>query len=247
MVVSARLTTALQEVTDRGDREELIITYQKSLNIYEVEQTRSTETKGNVMPTWAVYTIAGMLGFTACLASSFTLCWVILTVRQRHRLRARQRETWESIVDEAENYAISLGCPMALISATHFLDFGCLTQFEAIRDAGKLRVLDSIEKIADFQRNFIIVLVPPVACPDQTRSQLCALRDDVRRSEGASRIANVSLDKVFLWVDFCSIPQDGREFKSWTDLLSTPSPRRPRFTNIELNGVVCLSLLVSIS
>merc|ERR1712136_558096 len=100
-----------------------------------------------------------MLGFTACLASSFTLFFLISTVRQRHRLRARQQETWESIVDEAENYAISLGCPMALVAAKDFLDLGCLTQFGAIRDAGKLRVLDTIEKIAEFQRNFIIVFL----------------------------------------------------------------------------------------
>ena len=33
-VFSARLTAALQEVTDRGDREALVVTYQKSLNIY---------------------------------------------------------------------------------------------------------------------------------------------------------------------------------------------------------------------
>ena len=33
LVLSARLTTALQEVTNRGDREALIVTYQKSLNI----------------------------------------------------------------------------------------------------------------------------------------------------------------------------------------------------------------------
>ena len=241
VVVSARLTTALQEVTAREDREELIITYQKSLNIYVMEQTTSTETKGDVIPTWAVYTIAGMLGFTACLASSLSLCWLILTVRQRHRLRTRQRATWESIVDEAENYAISLGCPMALISATHFLDFGCLTPFEAIRDAGKLRVLDTMEKIEDFQKSFILVFLShrwlALTTPDPNSVHFETICGAVRR---ASRIANVSLDKVFLWVDFSSIPQDGCEFKCVTDLLSTP-PRRPRFTNIELGGVFSLS------
>jgi len=150
-----------------------------------------------------------MLGFTACLASSFTLFFLISTVRQRHRLRARQQETWESIVDEAENYAISLGCPMALVAAKDFLDLGCLTQFEAIRDAGKLRVLDTIEKIAEFQRNFIIVFLShrwlALTTPDPYTVHFETMCAAVRR---ASRIGNVGLDKIFLWVDFCSIPQE---------------------------------------
>jgi len=106
-------------------------------------------------------------------------------------------------VDEAEHYAISLGCPMALISATHFLDFGCLTQFEAIRDAGKLRVLDTIEKIEDFRRSFILVFLShrwlALTTPNPNSVHFETMCAAVRR---ASRIANVSLDKVFLWVDF---------------------------------------------
>ena len=39
MVFSARLTAALEEVTDRGGREALIVTYPKSLNIYVKDQT----------------------------------------------------------------------------------------------------------------------------------------------------------------------------------------------------------------
>ena len=73
--------------------------------------------------------------------------------------RTQQRGRWESIVDEAETYATSLGCPMALVSATHFFDFGCITHFEAIRDAHKLRVLDTIDKVTEFKKKFVIVFL----------------------------------------------------------------------------------------
>ena len=228
VVVSARLSTALQEVTERRDREALIVSYQKSLNIYAKDQTLRREGEGDIIPYWAVFTIAGMLGGTVCLACSFVVYWLISTVLQRHRLHAQQRETWDSIVDAAENYAASLGCPMALVSATNFLDLGCITHFEAIRDADILRVLDTVEKVTEFKRKFVIVFLSYnwLTTPDSNSVHFETMCAAVRR---ATNIANVSLDRVFLWVYNCSIPQDGRENISLTHLLPT-APPCPGFT-----------------
>ena len=46
LVLSARHTMAPQEVADRGDREALIVTFQKSLNIYVKDQTLINEGSG---------------------------------------------------------------------------------------------------------------------------------------------------------------------------------------------------------
>ena len=146
LVLSARLTTALQEVTDRGDRKALIVTYQKFLNIYVRDQTLINEGGGVCLR-------------EPILVSSYVLHWLISTLVQRHRLRTQQREEWESIVGETETYATTLGCPLALVRATYFFDLGCMTHFEAIRDAHKLRVLDTIEKVTEFKRKFFVVLL----------------------------------------------------------------------------------------
>ena len=93
------------------------------------------------------------------LAVSVFVCWLTSTLLQQRRLRARQEEAWQEILDDAEVYTTTLRCPVALVSAADLLAFGCLTQFEVIRDSGKQRVLDTMEKIADFRKEFVIVFL----------------------------------------------------------------------------------------
>ena len=62
------ITTALQEITDRGDRQALIVLYQKSLNIHTEDPTERAPSRGEPFPTWAVHAVVGMLSFTLCLA-----------------------------------------------------------------------------------------------------------------------------------------------------------------------------------
>ena len=132
-----------------------------------------------------------------------------MTVLQGQRLRAKQQAAWDEIVDDAEAYATSLCAPMALIRAADFLDFGHLVEFEVIREEGKLRFLDTLEKVYDFQKKFITVFLSHqwfswnIPDPDGVHFKtMCAA---VSR---AAHIANVSLDNIFLWVDVCSIPQE---------------------------------------
>ena len=203
------ITTALQESIDRGDRQALIVLYQKSLNIYTEDPIERAPSRGEPFPTWAVHAVVGMLSFTLCLALVVFACWLTATVRQRRDLHAKQQEAWEGIVDEAATYASSLGCPMALVSAADFLDFGSLVHFESIRDQGKLRCLDTLEKVGDFRKTFLIVnlshqwLAP--TSPDVNGVLYRIMCAAVRRAINA---ANLTSDLVFLWVDYCSIPQE---------------------------------------
>lgn len=208
VAVSVSITKVLQQVTDRGNREALIVAYRKSLNIY-VEPTQKTTLSVELFPTWAVHTVVGILSGTVGLALSVFVCWLTSTVRQRQRLHAKQQEAWEGIVDEAQSYATSLGCPMALIRATDFLALGCLCQYEAIRDQGLMRYLDTIEKVVDFQKHSIIVFLShqwlASNIPDPNGVLYKTMCAAIRR---VTEMSSIDLDDVFLWVDSCSVPQE---------------------------------------
>ena len=178
------------------------------------------EGSGEVIPRWSVHATVGMFGFVAILVSSYALYWLISTLLQRDRLRAQQREEWESIVDEAEIYATSLGCPMALVSATHVFALECITHYEVIREAHKLRVLDTIEKVTELKRKCVIVfLSQPYLALTVPATNSMLFETMCAAARRAAAIANVSLDTVFLWVDCCAVPQDCRECTSVTHLL----------------------------
>ena len=210
VLVSALLAAQMEEVTDSGDRQALVVAYQKSLQIYQAEPIPNKAAQGDLFPSWAIYSIVGILSFPVCSGCLFGLCWFISTVRKHQKHYLRQKEAWDSIVDQAENYTGSLGCPMALVSAAHFFDLGCLTKFETLRDEGKQRVLDTVEKVVSFQETFFIVFLSHqwLTCtvPDPDAVHFTATCAAVKR---ASQIAHVSLDRIFLWMDYSSIPQDG--------------------------------------
>ena len=74
IAASVSITTALQEVTDRGDRNALIATYQKILNIYVVaEQPQRTARRGDHFPPWAVHSLVVMLGGSLFFRPSLSL------------------------------------------------------------------------------------------------------------------------------------------------------------------------------
>lgn len=74
VVVSVRKTTALQDVTDRGDRHDLIGINQRSLNIDDSYRAESTARRGEVFPPWAIYTSVGILSFTVSLLFFMFVC-----------------------------------------------------------------------------------------------------------------------------------------------------------------------------
>ena len=209
VLASRRLSDALEEVTNRWDRTALVAAYQKSLNVYVAETASSTARRGEVFPPWAVHAVAGMLSGSLCLTSCVFLFWLASTLRQQHRLRRKQQEAWKDIVEAADAYSTSLGCPMALVSATDFFDLGCLVEFETLREEGKLRVLDNADKVSSFRQKFLIIALShqwfgvSSVDPDGVHYQtMCAAVREV------TKVAKSTMDRVFLWVDICSIPQE---------------------------------------
>ena len=218
LLASRRLTAALEVVTDRRDRNELIVTYQKSLNIFVAESTQKALRRTEVLPTWAIHAIVCLLSGSLFQALFIFVFWLTSTLRQRHKLHRKQQAAWQEIVEAAERYSTSLGCPMALVSAIDFFDLGCLVMHETLREEGQLRVLDTIEKVDKCKKRCLIIflshqwftsgVVDPTGVHYKT---MCpAIREIIV-------VANCRLDKVFLWVDFCSIPQERNREKNFWD------------------------------
>ena len=214
IAASISMTTALQQVTGLGDRYALIVTYQKSLNIHVAELTQKERHRSELFPLWAIHAVAGILSGTVILGFSIFVCWLGSTFRHHQRLRSKQQAVWEAIPDDAEAYTTSLGCPMALVCAADFVDFGCLVQYETSREEGKLRFLDAIEQLNEFRKHCLIIFFSHQwlawSVPDPNGLHYQTMRAAVCK---VTTVANVSLDKVFLWVDFCSIPQEHCQFK----------------------------------
>ena len=219
LLASRRLTAALEEVTDHRDSSELIVTYQKSLNIFDAESTQKELRRSEVLPTWAIHAV-GLLGGSLFLALLFFVLWLTSALRQRHKLHRKQQAAWQEIVEAAERYSTLLGCPVALVSAIHLFDLGCLVTYETLREEGKLRVLDTIEKVDKFKKRCLIIFLShqwfTSGVVDPTGVNYKAMCAAVRE---IIVVATCRLDKVFLWVDFCSIPQERYREKNFSDFL----------------------------
>ena len=111
------------------------------------------------------------------------------------------------MVDAASTYSSSLSCPLELVCATDFVDFGCLVKYEHLREKGKLQALDTVEKLRKFRQTCLMLFQShqsfALGVPDRSGSHykaMCAAACTI------AKIANVSLHSVFLWVDCSSMP-----------------------------------------
>ena len=162
ILASRKAAAARESVTEAGGRELAIDNYQKELGIYVAPPDDLPTSDDPFLPEWVVWIIVATLGGIICLTSLMTsVVWVIHTYRQKQKLKARQLRRWEELIDDAEASAVLLGCPMALISAEHFLECGQLLNYEELQDDGKIRVLDTLEKLKRFLHR---LLLSSVAC-----------------------------------------------------------------------------------
>ena len=109
------------------------------------------------------------------------------------------------------------------------LTSGALSSMNISGRRGKLRVLDTVEKLKKFRQKFLILFFSHQSfawgVPDPSGMHyktMCAVARTV------ANFANVGLDSVFLWVDFSSLPQEWCAFNLLTHfLVLTPLPRCP--------------------
>lgn len=211
-VASERLSSAWEQVTSLRDRTTLIVSYQKSLNIYVVPSNSTSLVSVKVLPTWFLPVVIGISGGTAGIAFFGCFCWLTAIIRHRRRLYAKQLRLWSSIVDDAEAYTASLAFPMAVVGVSNFLQLGCLVPFETLRNDGKLRFLDTFQKIRDLQQNGAVIFVSHLwlgwSTPDPDGVHFEAVCAAVLEACRMVTLATDRLDRVFIWIDFCSIPQD---------------------------------------
>jgi len=132
---------------------------------------------------------------------------------QRRILRARQLERWEESLDEAETMGATLRFPMSLVRATDFFLLGSLLPYETLRNSGRLKMLDTIQHLKTFKMDHVVVFLShqwlALQEPDPSgvhyQTMCAALRAVVALGTGDK---TGDLDTLYVWVDFCSIPQE---------------------------------------
>ena len=102
---------------------------------------------------------------------------------------------------------------MALVSAADFLSLGRLVIYEELRDDGKIRILDSLQKIRKFQKDFFIVFLSHQwlawGKPDPRGVHYRAMCDALQNcAHMPGTDDKMSLENIYVWVDVCSISQD---------------------------------------
>lgn len=211
ILVTRAMKTAMQQVTDVGDLATAVANYQKELSVY-VEPEEQASSDHPLLPEWVLFGGLAFLGSLIVVIVVFAAVrWVYVTYRQKQQLKQRQQRAWEQLIDEAEVSASLLGCPMSLVSAENFLSAGRLVNLEDLRDLGKVRVLDTLEKVYRFQEAHFIVFLSHQwiswgeADPDGVHySTMCAA---VRQ---CAEQLHTDLGAMYIWVDVCSIAQEHR-------------------------------------
>ncbi|CAE7191196.1 unnamed protein product [Symbiodinium sp. KB8] len=102
--------------------------------------------------------------------------------------------------------------PLALVRAQEFKKLGRLTPHERLRDKNLLIMLDTPRAAAKLRRKGCIVFFShqwlSSQLPDPDEHQYTAM---VRAIEDMVRVRSLSISNIFIWVDYCSIPQCSAE------------------------------------
>jgi hypothetical protein len=131
---------------------------------------------------------------------------------ESHRRRLRTRVL--SAISEAE----SLRHPMVLCKASCFVEMGGLRSYESLRDAGKLVVLDTMEKVVNFESVHAIIFFSHQWLgwgqpdPDNVHHQTMvnAIRQLQKTMQNPVGDGPLLLEDMYIWVDYGSISQEHR-------------------------------------
>ena len=117
--------------------------------------------------------------------------------------------------------------PLALVRAREFRNLGRLAQHEWLRDRNLLIMLDTPRAAAKLRRKGCIVFFShqwlSAQLPDPDERQYAAM---VRAIEDMVRVRRLSISNIFVWVDYCSIPQCSAEQQQLA-INSLPAPLGP--------------------
>ncbi len=148
---------------------------------------------------------------------TFGIWWVLRTYRQKKELEKQREKQYEKMIQDAINNINGLLHPMVVIKSDKFLDIGKLVSYEELRDKGDLKVLDTMERVKEFKKDYYIVFLSHQwlgwGNPDPDNIHYDAMCKAVYKAPEMIQKSigkKVELDEIYVWVDFVSISQKHR-------------------------------------
>ena len=176
VLCSTLLTTDIQRIYDREGKKSLIVSYQKSLNIYVTDPTTTKARGSEAFPEWAVHAVVGLLsghGLRGRLNFSVVVLLNRLAKEETARKAAGSAAGYRS---RSRNLRNVPPLPHGTRERVEFLCFGA-PQTVPVRQRRRQAACSRYTG----QDCGHCAPVPAMACMDQPRSTLFALQDDLRR------------------------------------------------------------------
>eukprot|EP00927_Polykrikos_kofoidii_P025366 TRINITY_DN22800_c0_g2_i1.p1 TRINITY_DN22800_c0_g2~~TRINITY_DN22800_c0_g2_i1.p1 ORF type:complete len:1004 (-),score=118.58 TRINITY_DN22800_c0_g2_i1:166-3177(-) len=140
---------------------------------------------------------------------------IVKLFAERQKFLLAQRLANQQSVINAYQTTKQLDFPMVLIRADRFLALRSLIPFETLVTSAKLIFLHSFPQVADFQLSKKILFLSHqwvgYFLPDPDNVQFVVMKNAVRQ---AVDMLDMEPDKVYLWIDYISIPQVSRTLQN---------------------------------
>merc|ERR1711865_527334 len=138
----------------------------------------------------------------------FLIRFVYKSIQEYAALKVMKAKMIKDKLDASLEASQHLDYPVTLVSANDFIAHGELRQHEDVRDQNQLVFKDSLAKVAVFKKTYKIVFFSHQWTawtePDHTGKQYKAMKEALQ-----TVVTNFGwdLNKVYVWVDYISIPQ----------------------------------------
>ncbi len=131
--------------------------------------------------------------------------------KKYRKLATEQKQLTETILNDSVRSTKSIDYPFHLIRGDEFVNENKLLRFEVLRNTHRLTVLDTLKDVDAFidagkQIVFLSHQWTSFAAPDPSGAQyeaMCIALKELARQSGWDE----SLKDVFVWVDYCCLPQ----------------------------------------
>lgn len=147
-------------------------------------------------------------GLVFAAAGVFMIRFIYKAVKEYEALKEMKQKLVKAKLDASIEASQHLDYPVTLVSANDFIAHGQLKQHEDVRDNNQLVFKDSLAKVAVFKKTYKIVFFSHQWTawtePDHTSKQYKAMTEALQT---VVKDFGWDLNKVYVWVDYISIPQ----------------------------------------
>ena len=138
----------------------------------------------------------------------FTIRFIYKSIQEYAILKVMKKKLIKDKLDASLEASQHLDYPVTLVSANDFIAHGELRQHEDVRDQNQLIFKVSLAKVAIFKQTYKIVFFSHQWTawtePDHTAKQYKAMKEALQT---VVTDFGWDLNKVYVWVDYISIPQ----------------------------------------